>query len=97
VPAFRYRRLKALADLAARLAATPLRFDRWTGPRPRLRGCFYDFDDACLLAQFVAVGAGSPTVERPGGGKLVWLPFKREGRSLIDPFTGMGLQEGLLV
>jgi hypothetical protein len=50
-----------------------------------------------LLAQFVAVGAGSPTVERPGGGKLVWLPFKREGRSLIDPFTGMGLQEGLLV
>ena len=97
VPAFRYRRLKALADLATRLSAKPLRWEHWTGPRPPLRGCFYDVDDAGLLAQFVAVGAGRPMEDRAGRATLVWLPFKRESRSLVDPFTGMGLQESLLV
>ena len=97
IPAFRYRRLKALVDLTTRLSAKPPRWESWVGPRPPLRGCFYDADDAVLLARLVAVGAGGPAVEPTGSANLVWLPFKREGRSLIDPFTGMGLQEGLLV
>jgi LSD1 subclass zinc finger protein len=97
VPAFRYRRLKALADLATRFAAKPPRWERWTGPRPPMRGCFYDADDAALLAQFIAAGAGSTSVDGAGRAALVWLPFKRQSGSLVDPFTGMGLQESLLV
>jgi hypothetical protein len=30
------------------------------------------------------------------GARLTWLPFRREARSLIDPSTGLALQEGLL-
>jgi LSD1 subclass zinc finger protein len=100
VPAFRYRRLKALADLTTRLSAKPLRYERWTGPRPRARGCFYDADDAALLAGFVAAGQPRPAAPPAEGARrasLVWLPFKRERRALLDPFTGMGLQEGLLL
>jgi hypothetical protein len=98
VPAFRYRRLKALATLTTRLSAKPLRYERWTGSRPQVRGCFYDAADAALLARFVA--AGEPrarTWSEAGRATLVWLPFKRESQSLVDPFTGMGLQESLLV
>jgi LSD1 subclass zinc finger protein len=97
VPAFRYRRLKALATLTTRLSAKPLRHERFTGTRPQVRGCFYDANDAALLAQFVAAGAGKPTADEAGSATLVWLPFKRESQSLVDPFTGMGLQESLLV
>jgi LSD1 subclass zinc finger protein len=100
VPAFRYRRLKALADLATRLSAKPLRYERWTGPRPQVRGCFYDADDAALLAGFVAAGQERPvTPPAVGTGRatLLWLPFKRESRALLDPFTGMALQESLLL
>ena len=97
VPAFRYRRLKALAMLTTRLSAKPLRYERWTGARPPVRGCFYDTDDAARLARFVASGAGTAAEDGAGRATLVWLPFKRESQSLIDPFTGMGLQESLLV
>jgi DNA-directed RNA polymerase subunit RPC12/RpoP len=100
VPAFRYRRLKALADLTTRLSAKPLRYERWTGTRPQARGCFYDADDAALLAGFVAAGQSRPATPLAEGGRratLIWLPFKRESRALLDPFTGMGLQESLLL
>ena len=30
------------------------------------------------------------------GARLTWLPFRREARSLLDPSTGLALQEGLL-
>ncbi len=99
VPAFRYRRLKALADLTARLSAKPLRWERWTGARPQVRGCFYDATDAALLARFAATGphAATPSGDASGPARLIWIPFKRESQSLIDPFTGMGLQASLLV
>ena len=99
VPAFRYRRLKALADLTTRLSAKALRWERGTGARPPMRGCFYDASDAALLARFVAAGqrGAPPGIDATGPARLIWLPFKRERQSLIDPFTGMGLQESLLV
>jgi LSD1 subclass zinc finger protein len=97
VPAFRYRRLKALATLTTRLSAKPLRYEGFTGTRPQLRGCFYDAADAALLARFVAAGAGNASADEAGGATLVWLPFKRESQSLVDPFTGMGLQASLLL
>ena len=96
VPAFRYRRLKALAMLTTRLSGKPLRYERFTGARPAARGCFYDVDDAMLLARFVAAG-GTRAADISGPATLVWLPFKRESGSLVDPFTGMGLQETLLL
>jgi LSD1 subclass zinc finger protein len=96
VPAFRYRRLKALADLTTRLAAGPRALGRRTGPRPPLRGCFYDAADAARLARLVAAGKDQPWSE-PSHASLVWLPFPRQGPALLDPFTGMALEERLLV
>jgi hypothetical protein len=96
VPAFRYRRLKALADLTTRLAAGPRALARRSGPRPPLRGCFYDAADAALLARLVAAGKDRPWSE-PSHATLVWLPFPRQGQALLDPFTGMALEERLLI
>ncbi len=104
-PAFRYRRLKALHDLAARLTAKPPAYRPWTGERPAAHGCFYDAEDAALLARFAAAGrrrtprevkAAAETEPVFAGARLTWLPFRREARSLLDPSTGLALQEGLL-
>jgi hypothetical protein len=105
VPAFRYRRLKGLQDLAARFTAKPPVYEPWTGERPTVRGCFYDVEDAVLLARFTAAGrrrtpdavraaaSDEPTFQ---GARLAWIPFRREGQSLLDPFAGLALQGGLL-
>ncbi|MGH7396259.1 MAG: zinc finger domain-containing protein [Candidatus Rokuibacteriota bacterium] len=105
VPAFRYRRLKALHDLAARLTARPPAYRPWTGERPAGHGCFYDAEDAALLARFAAAGrrrtprevkAAAEKEPAFAGARLTWIPFKREGRALLDPSTGLALQERLL-
>lgn len=105
VPAFRYRRLKTLQDLAARLTAKPPAYRPWMGERPAAHGCFYDVEDAVLLARFTAAGrrrtpdavkaaaAAEPIFQ---GARLTWIPFKREGQALLDPSTGLALQEALL-
>ena len=104
-PAFRYRRLKALHDLAARLTAKPPAYRPWTGERPAAHGCFYDAEDAALLARFAAVGlhrsprdvkAAAEAEPAFTGARLTWLPFRRESQSLLDPSTGLALQEALL-
>lgn len=104
-PAFRYRRLKALHDLAARLTAKPPAYRPWTGERPAAHGCFYDAEDAALLARFAAAGrhrtprevqAATEAEPRFTGARLTWLPFRRESQSLLDPSTGLALQETLL-
>jgi LSD1 subclass zinc finger protein len=104
-PAFRYRRLKALYDVAARLSAKPPAYRPWTGEHPPLRGCFYDAEDAALLARFAAAGQrrtprevkeaalAEPTF---AGARLTWVPFKRQSQSLLEPSTGLALQESLL-
>lgn len=105
VPAFRYRRLKALQDLTARLSARPPAYEAWTGERPAGQGCFYDVEDAVLLARFTAAGrrrtpaaVKAAATDEPGyqGARLVWLPFRRERGSLLDPVAGLALQGGLL-
>jgi LSD1 subclass zinc finger protein len=105
VPAFRYRRLKVLHDLAARLTAKPPVYRPWTGERPALHGCFYDAQDAALLARFAAAGrhgtadavrAATETEPAFTGARLTWLPFRREMQALLDPSTGLALQEMLL-
>jgi len=104
-PAFRYRRLRALHELTARLTAKPPAYRPWTGERPALHGCFYDAEDASLLARFEAAGrhrtprAVQAATESPlafAAARLVWLPFRREAQSLFDPSTGLALQEALL-
>jgi LSD1 subclass zinc finger protein len=105
MPAFRYRRLKALHDLATRLSAKPPAYHPWTGERPAVRGCFYDAEDAVLLARFAAAGRGrTPDAVKAAAGaepefhgaRLVWLPFRRSNRSLLEPSTGFALQDGLV-
>jgi hypothetical protein len=105
VPAFRYRRLKALQDLAARFTAKPPAYEPWTGERPTVHGCFYDVEDAVLLARFTAAGrrrtpdavrAAAKDEPKFQGAQLTWIPFRREGQSLLDPFAGLALQGGLL-
>ena len=105
VPAFRCRRLKILHNLATRFAAKPPVYQTDTGERPRARGCFYDAEDAVLLARFAAAGrrrtpdaVKAAAADEPSfaGARLVWIPFKREGQSLLDPFSGLALQEALL-
>ena len=104
-PAFRYRRLKALHDLSARLTAKPPAYRPWTGERPAAHGCFYDAEDAALLARFAAAGRRRTPREVKKAAeaepaftavRLTWLPFRRESQSLLDPSTGLALQEGLL-
>ncbi|HEY7869529.1 MAG TPA: hypothetical protein VIF59_09890 [Methylomirabilota bacterium] len=104
-PAFGCRRLKMLHDLAARLTAKPPVYRPWTGERPPLHGCFYDAEDAVSLARFAAVGRGrTPRAVQAAAeaepaftdARLTWLPFRREGQSLLDPSTGLALPETLL-
>lgn len=105
VPAFRYRRLKALQDLTARFSAKPPAYEPWTGERPPAQGCFYDVEDAVLLARFTAAGrrrtpaaVKAAATDEPGyqGARLVWIPFRREGGALLDPVAGLALQGGML-
>ena len=105
VPAFRCRRLKILNDLASRFTAKPPVYQPATGERPAVHGCFYDAEDAVLLARFAAAGrrrtpdaVKAAAVDEPifAGARLTWIPFKREGQSLLDPFSGLALQEALL-
>ena len=105
VPAFRCRRLKILHDLALRFTAKPPVYQAAAGERPSARGCFYDAEDAILLARFTSAGrrrtpdaVKAAADDEPGftGARLIWIPFKREGQSLIDPYSGLALQEMLL-
>jgi LSD1 subclass zinc finger protein len=105
MPAFRYRRLKTLHDLATRLSAKPPAYRPWTGERPAVHGCFYDAEDAVLLARFAAAGrrrtpdavkAAAGAQPEFQGARLVWLPFRRSSQSLLEPSTGFALQEGLV-
>jgi hypothetical protein len=96
-PAFRFRRLKYLSDLARNLARRPPTYGTLLGPRPPLGGCHYDVEDAMLLARFTQAGldpAAAPLSVRAA--TLTWFPFRREQHALRDPFTGLALPEHLL-
>jgi len=104
-PAFRYRRLKVLHDVGLRLSTSAPAYEPCTGEHPALRGCFYDAEDAVLLARFTAAGtrrtpeavkAAASAEATFAAPRLTWIPFKRESQSLLDPFTGLALQEALL-
>jgi hypothetical protein len=107
IPAFRYRRLKVLSDLARNLSRKQPSYPVMDGESPQVHGCYYDQEDAAMLAQFIHVELMS---RRSGGIKgfdekkfsvthanLAWLPFKVQGQSLTDPFTSQSLFQNLLL
>ncbi|MFQ5961868.1 MAG: hypothetical protein ACE5MG_10775, partial [Candidatus Methylomirabilales bacterium] len=107
LPAFRYRRLRLLSNLARNLSRQQPTYAVQAGERPDLHGCYYDLEDAALLAQFTYAGLTSRRPEdlrtapvtklRLTGRTLTWFPFKLEGNALRDPFTGTPLPQNLLL
>jgi hypothetical protein len=96
-PAFRFRRLKFLADLARKLSGADPAWTPSTLPPPELHGCHYDAEDAVLLARFTEIGLGREPEPSFTRASLAWFPFWNEHHTWRDPFTGLALPEDLLV
>jgi DNA-directed RNA polymerase subunit RPC12/RpoP len=108
VPAFRYRRLKFLLDLALRLSRTQPGFGFLDPSKEaELFGCYYDSEDAALLARFTNLILSSEKVDefRNNHGDdlslpdatLVWFPFRMRGEYLLSPFDSVNIPANLLV
>lgn len=107
LPAFRYRRLKFLSELAIHLSRKQPSYGLSSEKGPEVHGGYYDQDDAVMLAQFTYAGlmSASPGAIRAlqedrfsvAGAALTWLPFKVEGGYLIDPLIGQYLPQALLL
>jgi hypothetical protein len=107
VPAFRYRRLKLLNDLAMNMARRQPAYSVTNSATPELQGCYYDQEDAMRLAQFASAGlrAKNPEELRAmqdeqlpiSGATLTWFPFADQGYSLVEPFTKTSLPRQLLL
>jgi len=106
VPAFRYRRLKILVDLARDMSGKERTYTSYQGKTPALHGCYYDQEDAVSLAEVTYPGLSSfpeRTIERLrddplslSGASLTWFPFRPEANSLRDPFTRRAISKRLL-
>ena len=105
LPAFRYRRLKLLGDLARQLSkAQPTYTVSAESFVPSQGGC-YDQEDAALFARFTWAGLQgkrgmTDTDENPFSirrATLTWFPFQVEGGGLRDPFTGLSLPQNLFM
>jgi LSD1 subclass zinc finger protein len=107
IPAFRYRRLKILVDLARRMSARQCPYGISSEPPPDLHGCFYDHDDAVRLARFIYNELTATTKRLHGQplpsqidfirATLTWVPFTQTHRELADPWTAYHLPRHLLV
>jgi hypothetical protein len=105
VPAFRFRRLKFLADLAKEISKKQPDYSVSRDRLPELHGGYYDQEDAAMLARFTYAGmtsgrAGGSIKNGPlpmKGAVLTWFPFKVRGNTLLDPVTGRALPESLLL
>lgn len=97
IPAFRYRRLKFVVDLARALMSKAPAYPDAGDTQFAGMGAFYDQDDAAALAAFV-ISATDMTSDRNAkrlrktplrvdASKLVWIPYRQERDTLIDPFT----------
>jgi len=107
LPAFRYRQLKFLSDLAIRISRQQPSYSVLTEKLPEVRGCYYDQEDAVMLAQFSQVGLAPRPLEKISAlqqedfsmtdATLTWFPYEINGNYLIDPFTGHRLTRNLLL
>ncbi|HEY8516252.1 MAG TPA: zinc ribbon domain-containing protein [Candidatus Binatia bacterium] len=103
-PAFRWRALKALCDLGARLSRRAPEIEDELSKAPPLVGCSLDRSDAVTLARLIALRLVTPhevpsmrrddlpTVELGAPRlRLLWLPFAGDAYSVREPFTGSAL------
>ena len=107
LPAFRYRRLKSLSDLAVKMSQKQPSYVEASGKKPALHGCFYDEEDAVMFTQLTQVALARKPLERiqslkdhelpVNGSMLTWFPFDIQGAYLVDPMTGFSLSRSLLL
>jgi hypothetical protein len=106
IPAFRYRRLKLLLDLALCLTRTQPEFPRSEAGEQNLSGCYYDSRDAATLAKFAVAALKTEDIDSykacgaddvsMSGATLIWLPFETKGTYLISPFAKISIPQNLL-
>jgi hypothetical protein len=102
VPGFRYRRLKSLHDTARQMFRRQPQFEFTEPQRVDLEGCFYDCEDAQLLASFMLRGLPdiflikNPAVRTDIAPTLIWFPYYIQGTNWVNPYTGTALQSALL-
>ena len=105
-PAFQCRRLKTLADLAARLSRIEPELVASERLPEAAHGAYLDQRDAAELALFAEVGGGAERFDevaaragetlRVDESELVWVPFGADAYSYLDPFTGAAIPKNLL-
>ncbi len=103
IPAFRDRRPGALLDIALRLSRLQPAYSV-IDIKPDLSGCYYDSEDAFLMAQFTQSLLASESIEQFKTGDdlsitesvLAWLPFELQGNFLTSPVGGLNIPKGLL-
>jgi hypothetical protein len=106
IPAFRYRRLKLLLDLALCLTRTQPDFPRVEAVVQNLSGCYYDSRDAATLAKFAELALKADDIDTykacglddlpVTGATLIWLPFEIKGTYLLSPFAKISIPQNLL-
>jgi predicted RNA-binding Zn-ribbon protein involved in translation (DUF1610 family) len=106
MPAFRYRRLKFLLDLGLKISRLQPSYKVSETKNLDLFGCYYDTEDAALLAQFVqaildthgfgAFGTDSDDALPVSGSTLTWVPFLIKGAYLCSPFGQISIPQNLL-
>jgi hypothetical protein len=106
LPGFRYRRLKALADLAAALSQKSPGFVVSDLKKLEAQGCYYDQEDAVSLAKVIQAGmmlkssTGVKTLSADPFSvnkiSLLLIPFHANGETFVEPFTGTIFSRNLL-
>ncbi len=107
MPAFRYRRLKFLLDLGLKISRLQPSYKVRETKDLDLFGCYYDTEDAAMLAQFVqaildthgfgAFGTDADDTLPVSGSTLTWVPFLIHGAYLCSPFGQISIPQNLLL
>jgi len=106
IPVFRYRRLRFLLDMAVRISRFQPSYAFAEAGGVDLLGCYYDEEDALLLAKFTRLVLESGRIEDlrtndPNtsltDATLTWFPFQVQGEYLLAPFSGTIIPKNLLI
>ncbi len=107
MPAFRYRRLKFLLDLGLKISRLRPSYKVRETKDLDLFGCYYDPEDAALLAQFVqaildthvfgSLRTDASDTLPVSGSTLTWVPFLIHGSYLCSPFGQISIPQNLLL
>lgn len=106
IPVFRYRRLKILLNMAVRFSRCRPSYSFADTAGAELFGCYYDEEDAYLLAQFTESALESGSIQdfkasdnnsNLTGATLTWFPFQVRGEYLLAPFCNTSIPRNLLI